>query len=1096
MRFTEEQQQAIDAREAQVLVSAAAGSGKTAVLVQRILKLLEEKTDIDRLLIVTFTEAAAAEMKERIADALALRLEADPTDKNLLRQTARLPAASICTIHAFCLRLVKDYFHLVDLDPSFRVGDQAELNLLQSQVMEQLFEDSYAANPSFPYMVETFGGGKTGDIRLDELIRRLLGFIESRPYPEEAVRAYAAIFNTPLDSSLWLDIVKEEIAASLDAAQIAVNRACELCRLPYGPEKYLFALQEDEEVVIRLKKALTGSLDEVYEAFSQAKHTAIYTYRGKEKESIDEDLRLRVKNLRDNHIKKRIEKVKTRLLFASPDKMREDVRRLQPVTEALLDLVMDYRARYSAEKRARNLVDFNDLEHYAIQTLWEGESRSSVARALSDKYLEVLVDEYQDTNDVQERILSAIASGRRFMVGDVKQSIYGFRHAQPKLFTEKLEKADVRSVLLSKNFRSRPEVLEAVNFFFSNLMGKIDMHSADTVPAFSKEDFTAELHVADGEEAVVIARQIKKLKNPGRDIVVLTRSLRASSLTEELKQQGIHAVAEAQGGFFETPEIMIALSLLKVVDNPRQDIDLLAVMRLYGFTPDEMLAIRHNGGEGDYYDCLLACRDKRISKFLEIINRWRKKAVVLPISRLIGVLYEETGLLNKFGAMPAGALRRANLQLLLEKAITYESTSFSGLFHFVRYIEWHRTHSEDEPAAMVLPENESTVRVMTIHKSKGLEFPVVFVSGLGRQFNRMDERAGVILHPDLGIGLMYTDLELRTRSNTMPRLALSLLRQKETVEEELRVLYVAMTRAKEKLVLTGCATDLEGKLEKWQEPLYDLKEGNSYLDWLMPYALRPDKSISLHVHEGQEPEITHQTTEETHTHFSKLLSCAAPWEPRHEEPKPGLPSKLAISELKRIYALEAAPDSTLAYEDDNIFDAPVFYKQAAGQLTTLRMGAILHTVVEHMDLHRDNDAAAIKKLVAHLADRGFLTCEEAEAVDISKLERFALSPLAERMRAARRLYREVPFVIGLSAEEVYGKKAEDVILVHGIIDCYFETEDNDIVLVDFKSGGNPDTLRKRYDTQMKIYRRAIEQAEGKAVKESLFYSFYSHIEDA
>ena len=1072
MEFTLEQKEAIDARDGQILVSAAAGSGKTAVLVRRILTLLvEEKVDIDRLLVVTFTEAAAAEMKERVGNALAEQLEKSPADQNLLRQSSRLPAANISTIHAFCLHLVRDYFHLIDLDPTFRVGDQAELNLLQSQVMESLFEESYADNPDFGALVETFGGGKTRDIRLDELIRRLFDFVESQPFPEESVRAYIDMFDTP---SRWFEIIKEEIARVLDAASAAVDRACELCRMPGGPEKYLLTFHEDEALLRHLRGSLDGGFKEIYEAFSAFKFDTIYTYRGKEKDGIDEDLRLRVKGLRDKDVKKRIERVRSRFLFANPEKMQSDIIRLRPVVEALLGLTMDYRSRYSAEKRARNLVDFNDLEHYAIQIL-----SSPVAATLSSKYAEVLIDEYQDTNEKQEWILSAIVSKRRFMVGDVKQSIYGFRHAKPKLFMEKLQNPDVRAIKLSKNFRSRPEVLDAVNFFFQRLIGEIDLFPGREFldqefldREFLAGGFKAELHVTDQDEAAMIAERIRKLDVKHGDIVVLTRSLRASGLTEELKQHGIHAVAETPGGFFETPEIMIALSLLRVVDNPRQDIDLLAVMRLYDFTADDMLALRVLR-DGDYYECLLASDSERVTGLLSDIDRWRKKAQILPISRLIGVLYEETGIFYRFGEMPGGAVRQANLRLLLEKAIAYENTSFSGLFHFMRYVEWLQTNESDEAAAMVLPEADDIVRVMTIHKAKGLEFPVVFVSRLGGQFNRIDERTGVILHPDLGIGTMYTDLEERTRSNTVPRLALSLLKQRESVAEELRVLYVALTRAKEKLILTGWASDLE----KWQDPLYDLHEGKCYLDWLMPYALESQEAIEVKFHTSPFPQVPPlEITGAKGTGHGR----AAPEGVQEQSPH-GLPSKLAISELKRIYALEASPESELVYEED-MFEAPLFY--GGEYVTPMRMGTVLHTVIEHMDLN-DSD---IESLVESLVGRGLLTREEAGAVDIKRIIRFANSPLAERMRNAVQLHREIPFVVGLSPDEVYGSGlSEDTILVHGIIDCYFETADGEIILVDFKTGSQK-MLEERYATQMKIYRRAIEAATGKAVSEALIYA--------
>jgi len=1097
MHPTKEQTRAINTRAPQILISAAAGSGKTAVLVQRILSLLSEGKDIDRLLIVTFTEAAAAEMKERISEALTKSLETETNSKKLLhlmRQTSRLPAASISTIHAFCLRLVKDHFHILNLDPAFRVGDQTELSLLQSQIMESLFEESYEKIPAFDSLVETFGGGKTRDVRLDELIRRLFDFIESQPFPEESVKRYLNI-----NFSDYITIIKEELAVSLSPTIQALNRACELCRLPDGPEKYLVTLYEDEALIKRLLFLIESgaSLEEIHKNFTESSFGRIHTYRGKEKDLINDDLRQQAKDIRDKEIKKRFDNIKKRFLFASPAKMQEDVKRLQPIIKSLFNLTLEYRARYSAEKQARNLVDFSDLEHYTIKILSDPQ--------VIAKYDEVLIDEYQDINEVQEWILSAVKTPSRFMVGDVKQSIYGFRHAQPKLFVEKYKNPDIQSIVLSKNFRSRPSVLDSVNFFFRHLMTEGDIVYDDEAALYPGLEFpqsgnyTTELHVADAapqeedeekseikirQEARLIAKRIHELVGQNQyrygDIVVLTRSIRsvAAVLTEELKQQGINAVAESPGGFFGTPEIMTALSLLRVIDNPRQDIDLLAVLRLRGFSADDMLRIRLNSNNKDFYDCLLAYAglDTRVAELLADIERWRKKAVVLPISRLIGLIYEDCQLLYRYGAMPGGAVRQANLRLLLEKAIQYESTSFSGLFHFVRYAEWLQSRSEDD-AAMLIPDDDSLVRVMTIHKSKGLEFPVVFVSQLGRQFNKMDERAGVVLHPKLGLGAMYTDLELRTRSNTIPRLALSLLRQREAVAEELRVLYVAMTRAKEKLILTGCLTNLPEKLEQWK--LFSLREAKNYLDWLMPWVLEGSEHVKLTLH-YEALEAGDMAFEETIPKMQKRTK---------KPPSNELPSKLAISELKRIYALETSPDST-AYEHDDIFEAPQFYREASGKIDPLRMGTILHTVVEHIDLNRDTNAAAIKTLISSLATKGLLSQEEAQAVDISKLEGFINSPLAERMRKAKHLHREVPFVIGLKPQEIYPEeKSEDAILVHGIIDCYFETAEGEIVLVDFKSDARPETLHRRYATQMKIYRRAIEQATGKPVAESLFYSF-------
>jgi len=1166
--FTPEQEAAIKARDNQVLVAAAAGSGKTSVLVERILTLVtKENFNIDQLLVVTFTEAAAAEMKERISEGLTKRLEATSGDEHehLLRQSSLMPAASISTIHAFCRRLVKDYFHYIDIDPNFRVGDQTELELLQGQVMEALFEDEYQNNSEiFAPLVEAFGGGKIKDSRLDTLVRDLFECIESSPYPERAVDKY---IENAKDISTWIPLVMEEISLSLKAALNAVRRAQNICRLPNGPLQYLIALDDDESLIVSLQSTLESSpsWDKLYTAFFSVKHTTIYTYRGKAKEEIDDDLREQAKSLRDKGVKAQIDKIRKRFFFVEPDKMREDTSNLCPIVSALFNLALKYREAYSIEKRNRNLVDFNDLEHFAIQILWKADSEpSSAALTLSRKYREVLIDEYQDTNEIQEIILMAISNARRFMVGDIKQSIYGFRRAQPQLFDMKSVNPNVNTIYLSRNFRSSLSVIDTVNFFFSQLMRKTGGTGASAgveydinarlypgTEAQRKGDFIAELHVAqfaekaeededkkEGEdkkgdrketddistakiqqEARLIANRIHELDGEYKrsDIVILVRAVSsiAAALTEELKMRDINAVAEVPGGFFKAPEIMVALSLLRVVDNPRQDIDLLAVLRLYNFTPDELLRLRITGEGVNYYDFIYsALREDRIDSdlryrlqtFIDDLNRWRKQAIVSPISRLIGVLYSDTQLIEQMGAMPGGAVRQANLRLLMEKAIQYEKTSFTGLFHFVRYMEWLQNHGVDESVANLVPGDDSLVRVMTIHKSKGLEFPVVFVSMLGRNFNLSDERQSVILHPEWGMGAMYTDLELRTRSNTLGRVALSALKRRETMVEELRVLYVAMTRAKEKLILTGCVTELEDSQKKWKEtqaamtatdnasdmimPFYVLREAKCYLDWLMPCAWNENAPVEIHIYENIL--VPASTFSQEIVKFPKYERISEQDKLYFDSAESNLPSKIAISELKRVYALESSPDSVALSEELSPFEPPAFFAAltAGNQITPIRMGTVLHTVVEHMDINQDCDRPSIKKLIENLATRGLLSPEEAEAVNIKKLIGFAQSKLAARMRMAKSFYREVPFVIGISSEEVYGAEAPAAtILVHGIIDCYFETEAGEIVLVDFKNDARHDMLSTRYGTQMKIYRKALEQATGKPVTESLFYSF-------
>ncbi|MCL1988808.1 MAG: helicase-exonuclease AddAB subunit AddA [Firmicutes bacterium] len=1160
MNFTEEQNKAVFARDEQILVAAAAGSGKTFVLVHRILGLidgLQQTVDIDRLLVVTFTNLAAAEMKERIEREIDARLEENPLNENLLRQSSRLVVASISTLHAFCRKLIKDNFHILDLDPAFRVADNTELNLLQSQIMESLFEESYSSNEKFSALVDIFGGGKTKDVSLDKLIRRLFKFIESRPFPEQSVEQYIKMANA--DLSIWLDIVKSEISETLDTALSYAQKAREICYLPQGPEKYLLALVNDETLIKSLKKQVdNGTLENMFSAFEEIDYLRLFSYKGKAKEEIDEDLADQVKEIRKTEIKKRITAAKEKFFFAEPAKMAADMQNIAPIITELFNIVLQYRKLYIAEKKARNLVDVNDLEHYAIQLLWQGDFSepeklvpSAVAQALSAKFSEILIDEYQDINEVQDKILSAIKS-RHFMVGDVKQSIYGFRHAKPQLFIDKYNNIDINTILLSKNFRSRQEVLKAVNFLFFRLMEFDEIeYNEDTALNFGADfpqvdfDFTAELHLSElqkpeqseetketakqteeskanlalRQEAQIIANRIKKIKQESQynysDIVILLRSIKSTSaiFVEELKTQGIPAVAETAGSFFETQEIMVALSLLRVVDNPRQDIDLITTLRLYGFSSDEMLAIRLCTDKRDYFDCILDYiqigNDKnlvdRLQNLLNSIDYWRSQARVLPISRLIGILYEETGLPYRFNTMDDGELRRANLQLLLEKAIQYETTSFTGLFEFVRYVEWLQVNSDDSAESMILPKDNNIVRVMSVHKSKGLEFPIVFLSQLGRQFNEMDERSGVILHPHFGLGAMYTDLTARTRSNTLARVALSVLRQRETTAEELRILYVATTRAKEKLILTGVSSDFAKDMSKWQNlaqpkmPKHAIKDAKNFLDWIVPAVLHSDEHIKLEIHE----DITVETLETVNLNLKRKKADksdkknafpAINWKLPSGMVKADkfrsrvtLPSKLSISEIKRIFELD--PMSTSFFEkfeeNDEIFAPPTFY--TAEKITPLRLGTVLHTIIEHLDLQKEE---SIPQLIENLVAKGLISQEESAAVNISKIQKFVNSNLATQMRTAKYIQKETPFVMGISPNEVYGTgSTQKSILVHGIIDCYFETQDGKIILVDFKSTSNQELLQKRYTTQMQIYKKALEQSTGKPVTEAIFYSF-------
>lgn len=1237
--FTPAQEEAVFCNASEILVSAAAGSGKTAVLTQRILRHISEGVALDRLLVVTFTEAASAEMRERVTKLL---LE----NEKLAHQAALLPTADISTIHAFCRKLVKENFQEVEVDPAFRVGDDAELSLVKSLVMDTLFEEEYSrdGNEDFLDLVDVFGG-KTTDERLDTLVRKIYNFMESDPFPLEAAKRYAAVFDgiQSIDETPWADIAREELTLGLEGVLEGLRQAIEICNAPGGPYKYVNKLQAETEIVRDLLEQCStvdkmqpvefefrkeSSFDAMYDAFSKVKWGTLP--RISANDQVDPALKERVQRIRNKAVKERVKKLAQGIFFAPPEKTTADLKALAPRVSALMRLATRFYEEYTKEKRTRNIMDFSDLEHFAIRILYPNGPEDMTPAPIMQKYHEVLIDEYQDSNEVQDLILSAVAE-RRFMVGDVKQSIYRFRRANPDLFRRKYEEAKPYSgevggspvrIDLSYNFRSRPEVLDAVNFFFLQLMsrevGDMDYdNNAALHPGHAEypqvknphmwvelldqsEEISDEETETDDEpisniiaETCILAKCINELiatrkvwdeeKKEFRecrqgDIAILTRSVSniAGEVIKELKNHGIDAIADTNKGFFSRQEIKTAVAFLRVTDNPRQDIDLITVLSspVYAFSADELFEIIHSPsgnkheGAGDFYDKITAVAAEvsalaqKAQKFLQDLEKWRSAAIEMPISRLIGFIYDSTCYPAHVANMSDTATCQANLRLLLERAIEFEETSLKGLFQFIRYIErlsaMGNVSSAAEPS---LSENNDKVRLMTIHKSKGLEFPIVICAFLAKKFNTDDERRPVILHSAEGVGMYYVNTALRTRSNTLARFALSRLTRRENLSEELRCLYVAMTRAKELLILTGRAKNLEKSMEKWADhlgnkqaalPIYYRRSVTSYLDWIVPCLLRrceeAEALFRIRTHKGNESFFNSLGDSLPNPHFffgkkkqktltlegvhlreseclenvmsqgalypcggiggstPKGLASLSPCEvlcertalavcKRGSTPR-SLPSKLSISEIKRLY--DITPDSSFRETSAPTFEPPAFIKAESG-ITPMSIGSALHKITEHNDYNRHTTPKAIEELIISLTEKNLLTPEEAAAIDRKKIEKLANSPLAERLRkaAARsKLYRETPFVLALPATQLYPtlENAEnETILVHGIIDCHFE-EKGKIILLDFKSDNIPKSMpltawAKTHHTQLDIYKQALTKSTKMEVTETLIYSF-------
>ncbi len=1204
IQFSNEQTEAITARNCDLLVSAAAGSGKTAVLVERIIRLITDSqnpVDIDHLLVVTFTEAAAFEMRQRISDALALKITQTDGEEiqHFQKQALLLHKASITTIHAFCLSVMRQNFHLLDIDPGFAVAEQSEIKLIKSQTISELFENEYSKEENFQFfeLVEIFGS-KLNDNGLQNLVLETFNFINALPNPEVWLSEQIKKFN--LDEPDWLDIIKEEIQMGLDTALWHCNKAQELASSPDAPKGYYDVILTDRQLVTDLILSLNKGLSEFYQEITNISFKRLPPSKGLNpiKEEISE--------IRDN-IKGIISDYKNKVFMKSPELMLRDLKKIYPIMKTFADLVISFKNAYTKAKQERNLVDFNDLEHYCLQILCCDNQPTAVAYEYREYFKEILIDEYQDSNPIQEAILSLIAKDSRFMVGDIKQSIYKFRLAKPELFIEKYlqysydKNSRYRKIDLSQNYRSRAVVLDFINYIFKQLMtvefGKIEYdaqaqlyYGADypinddkpvevllidrttTETEDDTEDIIMELSAAQ-LEARAVANHINKMvdaNNPQKvydratqsyraakfsDIVIILRSLQeqAAVFDEELKNANIPAYVSTQGGYFSSIEVMTMLSILQIIDNPRQDIHLICVLfsPIYKITPDQLISIREHKLKSSYYESILAYLSNnenedelrlKLHKFINNLNHWREISKYTPISQLIFEIYTSTSFYEYVGAMTIGTLRQRNLRALTEMAARFEKTSYKGLFNFVSYIE--KLQKSGTEAGDTTEQTENVVRILTIHKSKGLEFPIVYVSMLGKQFNKQDQKRKLLMHQDYGFGLMYTDTEKRLKSNTLSRMALQRQIHKENYYEELRCLYVALTRAKEILILTGSTKKLDKKLQYWQQfqnedkleiPTYYLLKATSFLDWIMPTLLRhksqnsgkldisckftlefvkentitteKENPIIAKTNQPSVAEMAEINTEE----LNKLFS----WEyPFYLETT--IPVKVSISEIKRINQKLIAPDAieyfsalkqnhklirnhSLKYRikcKRKKLPLPSFMKENLTP-SAAEIGTALHTVVEHMDLFEHNSPSKIKNLIDFLVDKQIINKDVAPAIPIRSLYDFTRTDLADRMRNALYIKRETPFVLGKTPEEIYKRppynKTKGLILVHGIIDCFFAEEDG-IVLVDYKSDyvGNSrhiNRLKEKYRIQLDIYKEAIERSTGEKVKETVLFLF-------
>lgn len=1212
--WTDDQWKAIVSSGRDILVAAAAGSGKTAVLVERIIRKItaeENPIDVDRLLVVTFTNASAAEMKHRIGEALEKKLAENPGSLHLRRQLSLLNRASISTLHSFCLQVVRKYYYMIDVDPAFRIADQTEGELLGDEVLDELFEEEYQkGDPAFFELVDRYTTDRH-DLDLQYLIKRVYEFSRSHPDPEAWLEKFMDLYDADpgakIESLSFYSYIREDITLVLNSVREKLTRALELTKRPGGPAPRAENFLDD---LAQIDKLLEHQDDfaALYELVPAVSFQRAKPCKG---DDFDPSLIDEATDLR-NSAKKQLEKLKGDYFTRTPEQHLASLKEMKPVIRTLVQLVAEFGRRYRAAKKEKAIVDFSDLEHDCLAILTkknEGGTAEPSEAAAYYRHLfhEVLVDEYQDTNLVQEAILKLVAKeeheGNLFMVGDVKQSIYRFRLAEPLLFLSKYKRftddgsGAGQKIDLNKNFRSRSDILDSTNFLFKQLMGEKVGEVAYDEQAELKlgasyppnESTKTEVLIienredaADEEaeeletvqlEARAVAGRIRELISGKfqvydgktkttrniqyRDIVILLRSMPwAPQFMDEFKQQGIPVYANLSTGYFEATEVAVTLSLLKVIDNAYQDIPLASVLRspIVGLDENELSLIRIRDKKAPFYEALkayMASADKddplyeKLARFDGFLKKWRAYAKNHSVAELIWEVYRDTKYIDYVGGMPGGKQRQANLRALYDRARSYESTSFRGLFRFLRFIERMQERGDDLGTARALSEQEDVVRLMTIHSSKGLEFPVVFTAGLGRNFNMMDLNKSYLLDKELGFGTKFIHPKWRISYPTLPLVAMKKKMRRELLSEELRVLYVALTRAKEKLFLVGTAKDKDKLLAKWRTsashaewllPDFERFQAKSYLDFIGPALMRhrdmadgdlnlPNDDIRQHqsrftiswISAGElQAEGRAQTEEEKHERLS-LVKKGLPIDGSFDYEKEvrerltwsypfrdasQVRTKQSVSEIKRQkeYEDEYGDRSLVRPANETLLFRRPSFMMAKG-LTAAERGTAMHTVMQHLPLTRVPEKDELGRMLDRLIEKELLTEEQRAAIEEDDILAFFDTDIGGKMLSARRVEREVPFNMTLPAREVYPglKTADEPVLIQGIIDCLFETDDG-FYLLDYKTdrihgkfqngfeGAEP-ILRKRYATQINLYARAVETMLKTPLRGKALYFF-------
>ncbi|WP_131043209.1 helicase-exonuclease AddAB subunit AddA [Clostridioides difficile] len=1263
-KWTKEQLEVIESRECNLLVAAAAGSGKTAVLVERIIQMItsrENPIDIDKLLVVTFTNAAASEMRERIGDAIGKALDENPENKHLQNQLVLLNKSSITTIHSFCLDVIKSNFHRINLDPNFRIGDQTECAILKQEAIEEVFEDLYEErDEGFLNLVESYAE-RGGDKEVQDIILGIYSFAMASPEPKKWLIDSAERFNIDenfdFSQSIWAKAILDTVKIEINGLCLNMERALKEVESIEELETFAEKLSVEYKKIADISQACNKSWDEAYKkmaSMSFENYVKGVKRISKDAPSYIKESKEKAKTIRDK-TKKSLESIVSAIFNKDNDSIREEIKYLYNIVKPISNVVLRFEEEYSNKKREKGIIDFNDIEHFALNILTDVDEKgniipSDIAVGYRNKFYEIFIDEYQDSNLVQEVLLKAVANTEtpnRFMVGDVKQSIYRFRQAKPELFLQKYNNyndkkgSSHRKIMLYKNFRSREEVVDAVNYIFENIMneniGEIEytekerlnlganfnvdtdeksiIGGATEIHLIQKDNKLDDDIINDKDDRINnkeneieeeekldniqlearmvgnIIKDLMKVNEDGkiqkvydkgidgyrpvefRDIVILLRATSAWApvFADELMNMDIPTYADVGVGYFDTIEIKTILSLLQIIDNPMQDIPLISVLKspIFGFTPEDLIDIRVQSKDKIFYEVLKSTaeydgftdsQNENESEFIpseECINKskdfliklkeFKEKSMYMSTDEFIWYLYTRTGYYAYVGALPGGSQRQANLKVLFERAKQFEETSLKGIFNFVNFIEKLKKSSSDMGSAKTLGENANVVRIMSIHKSKGLEFPVVICSAMGKNFNTQDFKKSILYHHNLGYGPQFVDYERRI---SFPSIAKEALKSKiniENLSEEMRVLYVAFTRAKEKLIITGSTRNIQDSIKRWSNGVesldtisqYEILKGKNFLDWIMPCVLKHrdlsnlleevgldavfsvehnskwygklwnKNDILVEKKSDEEKESIEEILEKIdvdspdsnyYSEIEEKLNYIYPYEFSTRKP-----ATISVTEIKKIQNNYEEELINTIFEQKVILKKPLFIQneEEREKISGTERGTIVHLVMEVLDLKNVSSVNDIKSQIRGFVSKGIITEKQASIVNPYKIYKFFASNIGKRMLNAEIINREKSIYAQVNMKDIYiyeklinndDKKLYDneSVMLRGIVDAYFE-EDNQIVLVDYKTDfvneENINQIIEKYKKQLDLYADIIETLTGKSVKEKCIYLF-------